>query len=239
MALDVIGAGNGRTGTLSTKLALEQLGFGPCYHMHELMARPERVSHWRDAFARRPVDWSALFDGYRATVDYPGFYFYDQLMEAFPAAKVILTTRPADQWYDSAYRTIYQAAPGPVQKIQILASLPFNRQLRQLMPVFKIVDYLWDEVFEGRFEDRAYAMAKFEEMNQAVIDTVPADRLLVFQASQGWEPLCRFLDVAVPPGGFPRLNERDEFATFIGNVRRGRVPLDHVTGLPTPGGAQQ
>ncbi len=74
MALEVIGTGNGRTGTLSTKLALERLGFGPCYHMLELMARPERVSHWQNTFAHRPVDWPALFDGYRATVDYPGFY---------------------------------------------------------------------------------------------------------------------------------------------------------------------
>lgn len=95
--------------------------------------------------------------------------------------------------------------------------------------MFKIVDYLWDVIFEGRFEDRAYAISRYEQMNNAVVETVPAERLLVFQVSQGWEPLCRFRDVAVPPGEFPRVNERNHFATLIGDVRRGRVPLDHVS----------
>ena len=88
MSLKVIGAGNGRTGTLSMKLAMEQLGLGPCYHMYELMSAPERLPRWQDAFNGKPVDWEALFEGYRSTMDYPGFYFYKEIMTAFPEAKI-------------------------------------------------------------------------------------------------------------------------------------------------------
>lgn len=226
MSLKIIGAGNGRTGTLSMKLALEQLGFGPCYHMYELMSDPERLPHWQDAFDGKPVDWEGLFDGYQSTMDYPGFYFYKEIMAAFPEAKVILTTRPGADWYESASKTIYKASPGPLQKLRILLRLPFNAKLRRVLPVFKIVDYLWEEVFEGRFADRDFAIRKFEAMNEEVIRTVPKEKLLVYQVKEGWEPLCDFLKLPVPDTPFPKTNHRDGFHAKLRRVRRGQLPLE-------------
>ena len=227
MALKVIGAGNGRTGTLTTKLALEQLGFGPCYHMLELMSEPQRVHHWQDAFAGRPVDWTALFDGYQSTMGYPGFYFWADLMATFPEAKVVLTTRPAAEWYESALRTIYTAPPGPIGKLRILTRLPFSPYLRAMLPVFKIADHLFDDIFEGRFEDREYAIAKFEAMNQEVIDGVPAERLLVYNVADGWQPLCDFLGVDVPSTPLPHAHRRAEFADMIKSIKAGNPPTHH------------
>ncbi len=226
MSLDVIGAGNGRTGTLSLKLALERLGFGRCYHMTELMADPSRLHHWEAAFAGEEVDWESLFDGYRSVTDYPGFYFHRQLAERYPNSKVVLTTRPADEWYESARQTIYTAKPRGFDKLKLAAQLPFNAQLRSFLPVFKIVDYMWDVIFEGRFEDRDYAMKRFEQMNDDVIRATPPDRLLVYQLGQGWDPLCEFLGVDVPDEPFPRTNERAGFEELLRTVRKGRLP-DH------------
>ncbi len=224
MSIELIGAGNGRTGTLSMKLALEKLGYGPCYHMTELMADPSRLHHWQDAFDRRSVDWTALFEGYRSTTDYPGFYFYRDILATFPDAKVILTIRPADEWYESALRTIYTAPPSGIEKVKLVTQLPFNRRLRRFLPVFKVVDYMWDVIFEGRFEDRDYAIDRFEAMNQDVIDTVSPDNLLVFEVGTGWEPLCEFLDVEVPDELFPRTNKRQDFPAMLKEVRKGRLP---------------
>ena len=110
MPLKVIGAGLGRTGTMSLKVALEGLGFDRCYHMVEVLAHPEHVRVWDAASRGEPVDWEALFRGYRATVDYPGCNFYQEYLRLYPEAKVILTVRDPGRWYDSARQTIYQAS---------------------------------------------------------------------------------------------------------------------------------
>src|SRR3712207_228473 len=107
MAIEVIGAGFGRTGTMSLKVALEELGFGPCYHMIELFGHPEHVELWETASQGKPVDWEKLFSGYRATTDWPACSFYGELMQRYPNAKVILTVRDPDRWYESTYNTIY------------------------------------------------------------------------------------------------------------------------------------
>src|SRR5438094_934614 len=109
MAIRVIGAGLGRTGTLSLKAALEELGFTQCYHMIELLMHPEQVTYWEAASAGQPVDWDALFEGYQAVVDYPGCMYYRQLMEQYPEAKVLLSVRDPEKWYESARETIFQA----------------------------------------------------------------------------------------------------------------------------------
>ena len=107
MALELIGAGLGRTGTLSLKAALERLGYAPCYHMIEVLTAPERGRHW---LARTPTgarDWDAIFRGYRATVDWPAAAFWRELVDRYPDAKVLLSLRDADRWYDSVMNTIY------------------------------------------------------------------------------------------------------------------------------------
>lgn len=105
--LEVIGAGFGRTGTMSLKLALEQLGFGPCYHMTEIVKNPGHMRLWRIAHSGQPVDWAELFSRYRAAVDWPVCHYYCDLMSEFPDAKVILTLRDSRQWYESMTNTLY------------------------------------------------------------------------------------------------------------------------------------
>lgn len=105
----MIGAGFGRTGTSSLKVALEKLGFGPCYHITELFDHPEHVRLREPAVRGEPVDWEEIFHGYQATVDWPGAAFYEELMEKYPDAKVILTVRAPERWYASILNTIYPA----------------------------------------------------------------------------------------------------------------------------------
>jgi len=220
MAIEVIGAGFGRTGTLSLKKALEILGFGPCYHMEEVFFNPWRVSGWLHACQGRPVDWERLLHGYHATVDWPGATFYRELMAHYPQAKVILTVRDPEAWYDSAYQTIYS----------VMRHFPLNRDGRRLPVVSGVAGMLncniWDGTFHGRFADRQYAMQVFQQHNQAVQRTVPPERLLVYEVRQGWEPLCRFLNVPVPEGKpFPRVNDRTAFqrrvTLLVGGVYAG------------------
>ena len=209
MLIQVIGAGLGRTGTLSLKSALEDLGFGKCYHMVEVLARMDDARAWEAASRGEPVDWEKLFEGYRATVDWPGCSFYPELLRQYPEAKVILTVRDPEKWYDSARQTIFfvrHAFPGWTGLI-----FPRMRHFRRMLD-----RVIWDGMFRGRFEDRAAAIEVFNRHNEQVRREVPADRLLVYEVSQGWEPLCAFLGVPVPEGKpFPHLNDAVEFRERI------------------------
>lgn len=211
MPLDVIGAGFGRTGTSSLQAALEQLGFDRCYHMREVFANPHHAGIWIDAFKGRPVDWEALFAGYRATVDWPGCTFYRELMHQYPEAKILLSVRDPEKWYDSARTTIY-ASKGSTRIVQAMRVL-----LPRLRKMTGMVNTLvWQGTFHGRFEDRQYAIDTFNWHNQEVMRLVPPDRLLVYDVKQGWEPLCQFLGVPVPQDTpFPHLNDGAEFRAMI------------------------
>lgn len=195
MGLSVIGAGFGRTGTLSLKLALEQLGVGRCYHMVEVFGRPQAPQQWLDVAEGRSADWEAIFDGFAATVDWPSATFYRQLADYYPQAKVILTERDADDWFDSTQATIFardfSLAPNPV----------FGQMASRVI----------GDLFGGRINDRAHAIAVYERHNAEVKRAIPAERLLVYQASEGWEPLCQFLGLAVPETPPPKVNSREEF----------------------------
>jgi len=206
MPLRVIGAGFGRTGTASIKVALEQLGFAQCYHMQEVIKHPAHVQFWRAAMTGKVVDWAQIFAGYQATVDWPACNFYQQLMVQYPDAKVLLTVRDPDAWYDSCRNTIYAMSQKPVMRL-----------LRRLLPpLYRFMDLndtlIWQGDFAGRFADRAHAIAVFNQHNAAVIAHVPPERLLIYQVKEGWEPLCRFLEVPVPQGiPFPYLNASQTF----------------------------
>lgn len=203
MSLDVIGAGFGRTGTLSLKVALERIGFGPCYHMIEVHKNPSHAELWSSAADRHPTDWSALFDGWGSVVDWPASYFWRELAEHFTDAKVLLSVRDADRWYDSVMATIYQAMTRGMPE-----GAP-DAFVRQGEMAKKIV---FGRTFADRLEDRAHAIETFERHNQAVRDAFAGGgRLLEFEASQGWVPLCEFLDKAVPDEDFPRINDTASF----------------------------
>jgi hypothetical protein len=204
MSIQVIGAGLGRTGTVSLKAALVELGFAKCYHPLEVFASLDQARTWDAAARGEPVDWDRLFAGYRATFDFPGCMFYRELAEKFPEAKVILTVRDPDRWYDSVLQTIHFASNTFPKWAVVLSPrmLVFQRML----------DRLWDQLFRGRFEDRAFAVEVFNRHNEQVRRDVPADRLLIYEVSEGWAPLCAFLGVPLPEGKpFPHLNDAAEF----------------------------
>ena len=207
--MEVIGAGLGRTGTLSLRAALERLGFAPCHHMMDVIDHPEAIPLWAAAVAGEPVDWGRLLGAYRATVDWPSCTFWRNLIEVYPDARVVLSVRDPERWYDSMVSTIYAvsnrtrtAPPGAVPE--------HLRQLGQMT-----AQLLWERTFEGRFEDRAHAIAVFQRHNEDVRRGVPPDRLLEYEVGQGWDPLCAFLSVPVPDEPFPHLNDTAAFQARV------------------------
>jgi hypothetical protein len=207
MALSVIGSGFGRTGTKSLKEALEQLGFAPCHHMHEIVTHPEQVAHWQAIAAGQPVDWNDVFAGYQSQVDWPGAHVWRDLSAAFPEAKIIHTLRPAETWWNSYAKTIGKL-------ISTYKQIPLPPHVTAILDVWNRM--VGDTVFSGRPADRDTCIAAFNRNTQQVRDTIPADRLLVFDVAEGWEPLCRFLGVAVPAGAFPHHNLRADFWEVLG-----------------------
>ncbi|CAA9463008.1 MAG: FIG01212366: hypothetical protein [uncultured Rubrobacteraceae bacterium] len=219
MNLEVIGAGFGRTGTLSLKAALEELGFGPCYHMRELYEHPEHVEQWQAAVRGEPVDWERVLGDYRSTVDWPGCSFYEELLEMNPDAKVILTVRDPQRWYESARDTIYRASKASYSAAFGLAGLVIPR-VRPINSASRFVsELIWKGDFDGRFGDRGYAIGVFERHNEEVERRVPPERLLVYEVKQGWGPLCDFLGVETPDEPFPHLNDGEAFRVWIRRVR--------------------
>jgi hypothetical protein len=212
MALKVIGAGLGRTATLSLKFALEHVGLGPCYHMSEVFAGARRnVPLWLEAVQRKP-NWEAIFDGFKSTTDYPACTYWRELADFYPDAKVILTVRDPDTWFDSVSETIFS------EKIQgSLAGTPIEAMMNGV---------IFDE-FDGRVKDRAFMTDWFKRRNQQVIDALPPERLLVFSPKEGWTPLCSFLGVPVPTAPFPRVISRDEMAEM--SKQGGGLPPDPET----------
>jgi hypothetical protein len=196
MALSVIGAGYGRTGTMSLKLALERLGFGPCYHMIEVIKDPAvRSPAWEAAADGQDVDWEAVFDGFKSCVDWPGATFYRRLAEAYPNAKIILTVRDPESWYRSTQATIF--------------SLPMPEDAED--PWGRMVGKVIGRLFDHRMHDHDRLIAEFNRHNDQVRQTIPAERLLVYDAAEGWGPLCAFLGVNLPEGPMPKANTTEEF----------------------------
>jgi hypothetical protein len=205
--LKIIGAGFGRTGTLSLKHALEELGFGPCYHMSELFEKPGLDAQWDAIVGGEPADWNAIFKGYEATVDWPACTFYKELMQVYPGAKVLLSVRDPEKWYESAANTIYRISH---QNPDFNPARSVHRNMINAL--------IWQGTFDGRFEDKDYAIAVFLRHNEEVKQQVPAEKLLVYNVKEGWEPLCAFLEVEVPAEKpFPHDNDR---ANFVGDALR-------------------
>jgi hypothetical protein len=203
--MKIIGAGFGRTGTMSLKAALEQVGFGPCYHMSEVIHHPEHAEVWMAAGAGRPGALDGLLRDYPSAVDFPACNFYAELLERHPDAKVVLTVRDADKWYESCIKTIHAISQDvPVRWVGHLVPR-VGKGLRMANAL------VWKGTFGGRFRDKEHAIAVYHRHNEEVRRRVPADKLLVFDVAEGWEPLCRFLGVPVPGVPFPRLNDMAEF----------------------------
>jgi hypothetical protein len=212
--MKLIGAGLPRTGTLSQKVGLEVAGQGPCYHMVNILASLDLVPQWRRAL-EGDGQWNEIFDGFEATVDWPGSFFYRELIDVYPDAKVLLSTRDGESWARSMRETIWGVIYG-------------QNVIRYLSDARCEVDPKWDGYIElmkemwqrsGLMEGvdtteqfMADAMRRYEEEVKA---TVPADRLLVWSVRDGWEPLCEFLDIPVPEMPFPHLNDAKEFGERV------------------------
>jgi hypothetical protein len=207
MSLSVIGAGYGRTGTLSLKGALEQLGFMKCHHMLEVIQDPEQIEGWMAATLGKPVNWDALFEGYQAAVDWPSCHFYRELADYYPDAKVVLTVRDPRDWYDSISNTTLRVIK------EGMASDPDR-------PPNLGSELVVKAAFQGNLDDPDHAVRMFNQHTREVQANIDPDRLLVFDVREGWEPLCAFLDKPVPAGSFPRTNSQDEFDSIFFGDRR-------------------
>ena len=206
---------------MSLKVALEKLGFGPCYHMTEVFAHPEHASFWLSAWRGEPVDWEGVLGAYEAAVDWPACTFYETLLERNPEARVILNVRDPERWYESVKNTIYELSVvvprHPVYRIGYkLVSLFVFRGPGNINLADEII---WDGTFDGRFEDEAYAIEVFERHNERVRQRVPTERLLVYEVKDGWGPLCEFLGVDVPDEPYPRTNDTAEMRRRLQGVK--------------------
>jgi hypothetical protein len=200
MSLRVVGAGLGRTGTHSLKLALETLLGGPCYHMIEIRERPEDADGWRRAADGEHVDLTAMIDGYVAAVDWPAAAFWRQLADENPGAIILLSTRSSSEsWWESAHSTIFEVS-------RTMSDGPVNRMLKSIMP----------NTFTADISDHDAAVAAYEAHNAAVRRDAPAERLVDWRPGDGWEPICAALDLPVPDEEFPHSNAREGF-----RARRG------------------
>jgi len=198
--VEVIGAGFGRTGTMSVRAALETLGHGPCHHMADVLGEPVATIRWTAALRGDREALRAAVAGYRATSDFPGCLLWRELMDLFPDAKVLLSVRDPESWYRSAAGTIFD----PVMD-QVFAKL--GAETVELVAAMAERGY--------RHTGRDAAIAWFTRHNAEVRATVPAEKLLVYQVREGWGPLCGFLGAEVPPEPFPRVNDSDDFTSTV------------------------
>jgi hypothetical protein len=203
VALEVIGAGLGRTGTMSLKVALDSLGYSPCYHMIECVSQgPDHWRLWEQAHAGKP-DWDAIFAGRTATVDFPACTSWKALADFYPEAKVVLGVRDPERWYESTQDTIF--SPNWVEYLDSSIA-------------GKFMGATVNAYFEERMHDRDYLVQRFHDHVAEVQATIPADRLLTFEAKDGWRPLCKFLDKPVPEEDFPHLNDSEETRGIIATI---------------------
>lgn len=208
MELKVIGFGLGRTGTYSLKTALEQLQLGPCHHMERVAQNMSvQLPLWNEVLDN-PTSFEAVYEGMQSAVDWPTAAFYKELYKNYPNAKFILTHRSKDSWAESFGSTIYKLladrenAPAPVQQ-----------WLNMVVKVIEKTGFPMGLDLDGLAE-------RYEAHNQAVRDLIPAGQLLVFQVKEGWEPLCRFLNVEPPAMEFPRTNNREEFWDLVNSATK-------------------
>jgi len=220
MAMRVIGAGLPRTGTLTQKVAIEMLGLGPCYHWVDVLADLRRVEQWGRALDGEGP-WEEIFAGFHSTVDWPGGYFYRELMQAYPEAKVLLSVREGAAWERSFRETIWDMCHGEsLLRLLSSARAQVDPQWRDYLALVDRMFWGPGGTFAQGHATPAELIAEMERHNEEVRRVVPAERLLVWRVGDGWEPLCEFLEVDVPEEPLPHVNDRE---TFVGRVADGAI----------------
>jgi len=210
MTIKVIGAGFGRTGTATLKVALETLGFTKCYHSTSLGEHPTHGPQWIGLLEGKPVDWDRLFAGYQGTMGLPTVFFYKEIMAHYPEAKVILTVRDPERWYESASQTIFKLPSRGQMAVMRLIAL-FNPKVKMALNIIPVARKVGIEHFLGNDLSKAHLIDCFNRHNSKVRQTVPPEKLLEFDVKEGWGPLCAFLNVPIPDVPFPHTNTREEF----------------------------
>lgn len=231
MSLQIIGTGFGRTGTMSLRAALNQLGL-PCYHMAEVLenkANRDHLDFWLRVARGQPgqqFDWEAVFANYTATLDNPAVCVWRELLAAYPEAKVILTLHPRgpEVWFESTIETIYFTENRWQFKV-LECFTPFGRKMGEMSRTL-----IWGRSHRGSMRDRASAVAHYEQHMREVQAAVPPDRLLVYSVDQGWKPLCDFLGLPVPEGEFPNVNDRAQIKQVIDKMTRGAYAILALVG---------
>ncbi len=225
MSIKIIGAGFPRTGTNTLRESLQKLGYVQTYHMKELLVHPQNLHYWTTLKKTGTTKWDELYDGFQATVDFPCYPWYKEHMKRYPDAKVILTVRPFDKWYSSVYSTIWQAQHPPVlRKLAMMPKLLFSSRLRSVIKCVKFAkEAMMDDHFQGKFENKAFAEKVFNKHIEDVKAYVPAEKLLVFDVTEGWGPLCKFLHVSLPNEPLPHTNKKEDFKIMLGELMKGNL----------------
>lgn len=213
--MKLIGAGLPRTATLTQKTALEMLGVGPCYHMVNVLGDLDQVELWMAALEGR-ARWDEIFDGFDSTVDWPGGFFYEELMEVYPDALVLLSVRDPRSWAKSAHDTVWSVRHG--ESLMRLLSSAWGEVDPKWGRFLQMVDgMLWKDrgTFARGHETLDQLAAGMVAFNEEVKRKVPAERLLVWEPKDGWEPLCKALDVPIPSEPVPHVNDSEEFVARV------------------------
>lgn len=217
MSLKIIGAGFPRTGTMTLKKALETIGYDQTYHYKDLIANSSKLKYWKELEKTGQTDFETLFEGFQATVDFPGYPYYKILLERYPEAKVILTTRDFEKWYDSTYKTIWKSAHKPLSaRIDLFKRKILNSKLRNIFRCVKFMRRVFlRNQFDNKFSNKEYTKAIFFQHINDVVTHVPKHQLLIYNVAEGWEPLCDFLNVPIPNEPFPHLNKKENFHKMV------------------------
>lgn len=223
MGLKIIGAGLPRTGTNTLKKSLEILGISKAYHMKELLNNPDKLPLWKQLDDTGTTDWDTLYDGFQASVDFPCYPWYKEHMERYPDAKVIMTVRPFEPWYNSVYNTIWQAGPQTIPaKLGMMAKMAFNPRVRKTIMCIKwFKGVFWHKILNDKFLDKVYVEEYVNRHLEEVKAHVPADKLLVYDVRDGWGPLCEFLGKPMPEQDLPHLNKKENFKTMLKGILKG------------------
>ena len=204
-----------RTGTLTQKVALEMLGLGPCYHMVDVLADLDQAKLWRRALDGE-APWEQIFDGFDSTVDWPGGYFYRELIDVYPEAKVLLSVRESQAWERSMRETVWAVRHGE-SLVRLLSSAQahVNPQWRGFLEMIDRLVWEGEGTFASGHAEPQQLIDTMIRHNREVEGNVPPERLLVWSVEEGWERMCEFLEVPVPQQPFPHVNDRTEFLNRV------------------------
>lgn len=202
--MEVVGTSFSRTGTYTLKLALEQLGYGSCYHNYELRKRPNDLTFFSEAYETGTTNWKQLYKAFNAVTDWPASSFWESLYKTYPSAKFIHVDRDPDKWFDSFTATIIPSIFEDIKSSDVFIS-DRNKLLKKMV---------LDDFFEGQFDNKDFVISKYLEHRAKVKKTVPKSQVLFFSLDEEWPPLCEFLNVSTPQAPFPSSNNKTAFWNY-------------------------